>query len=376
MFYINIIASAKVKQICIIIMIDEFFKNEKAMVDKQLEGYFANLHKKEKDILLNDFINQLEEFILNEKAKRIHPILLIAAFSGIVNPMYLEDQIEQIQEVSIAVELLHSGHLIHDDLLDDDTSRRGKPTFHVQLKNEINHVYKDLELPNKDELIKLYGRDMSILGGTQGYLLGLDILKSSKFPDGLKLFAINEYTEAMDYLMKGQLIEEYMNYNNITMTLEQYLNIAECQKARIFEKSTKIGAILAKGNLHYQINPLSEAMLRIGQAHAIRDDIIDLKSDIKSKQKKLPYILCIQNAGPDESKIISEIYNKSKISNTDVDTVVKIFTDTNTLLIAEHLAKNLTEQARSYLRDIYPDLNKGQKVFFTVFSDFVHLREF
>jgi len=376
MFYINIIALAEVKQIFILIMIDEFFKTEKMLVDKQLESYFANLHKKEKDILLNDFINQLEEFILNEKAKRIHPILLVAAFAGIVNPMYLEDQIEQIHEVSISVELLHSGHLIHDDLLDDDITRRGKPTFHVQLKNEMNQVYKDLELPNKDELIKLYGRDMSILGGTQGYLLGLDILKTSKFPDDLKLFAINEYTEAMDYLMKGQLVEEYMNYNNITMTLEQYLNIAEFQKARIFEKSTKIGAILAKGNLHYQISPLSEAMLRIGQAHAIRDDIIDLKSDIKNKQKKLPYILCIQNAGPDESKIISEIYNKSKISNNDVDTVVKIFTDTNTLRIAEHLAKNLTEQARNYLRDIYPDLNKAQKVFFNIFSDFVHMREF
>jgi geranylgeranyl pyrophosphate synthase len=357
-------------------MIDEFFKTEKMMVDKQLETYFANLHKKEKDILLNDFINQLEEFILNEKAKRIHPILLIAAFTGIVNPMYLEDQKEQIYEVSISVELLHSGHLIYDDLLDNDTTRRGKPTFHVQLKNEMNQVYKDLELPNKDELIKLYGRDMSILGGTQGYLLGLNILKSSKFPDNLKLFAINEYTEAMDYLMKGQLVEEYMNYNNITMTLEQYLNIAESQKARIFEKSTKIGAILAKGNLHYQINPLSEAMLRIGQAHAIRDDIIDLKSDIKNKQKKLPYILCIQNAGPDESRIISEIYNKPKISNNDVDTVVKIFSDTNTLRIAEHLAKNLTEQARNYLRDIYPDLNKAQKVFFNIFSDFVYMREF
>jgi octaprenyl-diphosphate synthase len=357
-------------------MIDEFFKNEKTIVDKQLEGYFANLHKKEKDILLNDFINQLEEFILNEKAKRIHPILLIAAFAGIVNPMYLEDQIEQIHEVSISVELLHSGHLIHDDLLDDDITRRGKPTFHVQLKNEMNHVYKDLELPDKDELIKLYGRDMSILGGTQGYLLGLDILKSSNFPDDLKLFAINEYTEAMDYLMKGQLVEEYMNYNNITMTLEQYLNIAEFQKARIFEKSTKIGAILGKGNLHYQINPLSEAMLRIGQAHAIRDDIIDLKSDIKNKQKKLPYILCIQNAGPEESKIISEIYNKPKISNKDIDIVVKIFSDTNTLRIADQLAKNLTEQARSFLRDIYPDLNKAQKVFFNIFSDFVHMREF
>ncbi|TET58659.1 MAG: hypothetical protein E3J52_07915 [Promethearchaeota archaeon] len=357
-------------------MIEDFFKKEIILVNNELKRYFNHLYKTEKDLLLKDFITQLEQFILNEKAKRIHPVLLTAAFSGIVNPMYLEDQIEQIREVSIAVELLHSGHLIHDDLLDDDKVRRGKPTFHVQLKNELNQVYKDVNLPNKNELAGMYGRDMSILGGTQGYLLGLDILKSSKFPDQSKLLAINEYTKAMDYLMKGQLIEEYMNYHNITMTLEQYLNIAECQRARIFEKSTKIGAILAKGNLHYQIKPLSEAMLSIGQAHSIRDDILDLEDDIKGKQKKLPYILCIQNAGPDESKVISEIYNKPNISKKDVDTVVKIFSDTNTLRIAEQLAKSLAEQARNHLKNIYPDLNKKQKVFFNIFTDFVYLREY
>ncbi len=357
-------------------MIEDFFKKETIIVNNELKKYFNHLYKTEKDLLLKDFITQLEQFILNEKAKRIHPVLLTAAFSGIVNPMYLEDQIEQIREVSIAVELLHSGHLIHDDLLDDDTVRRGKPTFHVQLKNELNQVYKDVNLPNKNELTGMYGRDMSILGGTQGYLLGLDILKSSKFPDQLKLLAINEYTKAMDYIMKGQLIEEYMTYNNITMTLEQYLNIAECQRARIFEKSTKIGAILAKGNLHYQIKPLSEAMLNTGQAHSIRDDILDLEDDIKGKQKKIVYILAVQNTDEAQSKRLNEIYHKEKITKNDIEEVKDIFNKTNALMIAEQLAKNLVEQARNHLKNIYPDLNKKQKVFFNIFSDFVHLREY
>lgn len=357
-------------------MISEFLIAEKLMVNKQLGKYFTYLHKKEKDILLNDFIDQLEKFILNEKAKRIHPILLNTAFSGIVNPMYLEDQIEQIREVSIAVELLHNGRLIYDDLLDDDEMRRDKPSFHIQLRDEINQVYKEIETPKKEELIRLYGRDMSILGGTQGYLLGLDILKASKFPEQLKLLAIEEYAEAMDYLLKGQLIEEYMNYNNITMTLEQYLNIAECQKARMFEKSAKIGAILAKGNLHYQIKPLSDAMLNIGQAHSIRDDIIDLEDDIKGKKKKIVYILAVQNTNEDQSKRLNELYRKENLTKNDIEEVKDIFTKTNALMIAEHLAKNLLEQSRTYLKDIYPDLNRDQKVFFNIFSDFVYFREY
>jgi octaprenyl-diphosphate synthase len=357
-------------------LIEEFLKSEKLAIDKELDQYFTKLYESEPEILLKDYISQLETFILNKKAKRLHPILLIAAFIGIVNPIYLENQIDEIRKVSIAVELLHSGHIIYDDLIDDDLERRGKPTFHVQLKKEINKVYKNLELPNKEDRIKMYGRDMSMLGGTQGYLLGLDVIKKSKFPDKLKLSAINQYTKAIENLMKGQIIEEYIDYHNITMSLEQYLSIAILQRASLLEKSVIIGAILAKGNLHYQINPLSEAMVRIGQAYAIRDDILDVDDDIKAKKKKIVYIFAVQNTNEDQSRILNEIYHKEKLSKTDINETMHIFAETNALIIAEHFSKNLIAQAKNYLNDIYPDLNRDQKEFFNDFSDYMYLRDF
>ena len=357
-------------------MIEKFLKAEKEAIDKELIDYFANLNDSEEEILLKDFFAQLQEFIINKKAKRLHPILLIAAFVGILNPINLGNQIDQIRKISIAVELLHSGHLIHDDLLDDDVERRNKPTFHVQLKNELNKVYDNLEIPNKNELIQIYGRDMSILGGTQGYLLGLNVIKSSRFSDNLKLLAINEYTTAMDNLMKGQIIEEYMNYHNITMSLEQYLIIAEMQRASLLEKSAKIGAILAKGNSHYQINPLSKAMNLMGQAFAIRDDMIDLVRDIKARKKKIIYIFAVQNTDEEQSKTLNEIYHLDELSKSDVKTVEAIFAETNAVIIAEHFSKNLINQAKESLKNIYPDLNKNQKTFFNEFSDYIYMRDF
>ncbi|MBA7553178.1 hypothetical protein ES705_45765 [subsurface metagenome] len=222
----------------------------------------------------------------------------------------------------------------------------------------------------------MYGRDMSILGGTQGYLLGLNVIKSSRFSDNLKLLAINEYTEAMDNLMKGQIIEEYMNYHNITMSLEQYLIIAEMQRASLLEKSAKIGAILAKGNSHYQINPLSKAMNLMGQAFAIRDDMLDLVSDIKARKKKIIYIFAVQNTDEEQSKTLNEIYHLDELSKNDVKTVETIFTETNAVIIAEHFSKNLINQAKEYLKNIYPDLNKNQKTFFNEFSDYMYMRDF
>lgn len=357
-------------------MIDEFFNTEKTAIDEELMRYFKFLGEEEKGALFGDFLSQFKNFVMNDKAKRIHPVLLIAAFSGIVNPMYLEEQIEAIRKASIAVELLHSGHIIHDDLIDDDDVRRGKPTFHIQLTEEISNIYKNRNETKTEELIETYGRDLSVLGGSIGYLLGLDVLKSSKFSDNLKLLAINEYSDGLNNLIKGQVIEEYMEHYNITMTMEQYLNIAELQRARMFEKSVKIGAILAKGNLHYQIKPLSEAMLKLGQVYAIRDDILDLKEDILGKKKKFIYICAVQNVDEVQSKRLNEIYGKDELTKDDVSEVELVFGETNALVIAEFFARNLVEQAKANLKEVYPDLNKKEKSFFTEFSDYIFKREF
>lgn len=356
-------------------MIEDFLKEEKIEIDNQLKAYFNVLNTSEHEILLLDFFSQLQEFILNKNAKRIHPILLIAAFIGIVNPQFLDEQLDQIRKVSLAVEFLHSGHLIHDDLIDEDKVRRNKPTFHVQLKNQLKELYKNSTLPNKKAITTKFGRDLSILGGSQSYLLGLDIIKQSKFPNNLKLLAINEYNSAMDSLLKGQIIEEYMSYHNITMSIEQYLYIAELQRASLLEKSAKIGAIMAKGNMHYQIKPLSEAMLRIGQAYAIRDDILDMEEDVKNKARKAIYILAVQNTDEEQSRLLNEIYRKDVLTKSDIKDVIQIFAETNAIIVAEHFSKNLVLQSKSYLSDIYPDLNREQKQFFNQFADFIYMRD-
>ncbi|MFX1277197.1 MAG: polyprenyl synthetase family protein [Promethearchaeota archaeon] len=358
-------------------MIKEFLKKEKETIDAILDEYFDNLLKNENELLIRDFIEHLKQFSTNKKAKRIHPVLLIAAFSGIINPMYLEEKIDHVRETSIAIELLHEGHLIHDDLIDEDNSRRGAATFHVQLENEMEQIYKGQDLEQKEKIKLLYGRDLSILGGSLGYLLGLDVLKASKFSNETKLLAINEYSEALNKLIRGQIIEEYMEDHKIIMSMEQYLDIAEMQKARIFEKAVNIGAILAGGNIHYQVEPLSEAMLKIGQAYAIRDDILDIKEDILRQKKKFLYIVAIQNTDEGQSKILNEIYNKPEpLNKNDLKEVENIFKQTNAPLIAEHFSQNLIEQAKKNLSEIYPDLNKKYKVFFNEFSDYVFKREF
>jgi len=148
------------------------------------------------------------------------------------------------------------------------------------------------------------------------------------------------------------------------------------QRARLMEESVKIGAILAKGNYHYQIKPLSEAMLKIGQAFAIRDDILDMREDIKARAKRIIDILALQNANEEQSQKLKEIYSQEEVSKNDLEIVERIFAETNAVIIAEHFSKNLVVQAKNYLKEIYPDLNKEQKVFFNEFADYIYMRDF
>ena len=64
------------------------------------------------------------------------------------------------------------------------------------------------------------------------------------------------------------------------------------------------------------------------------------------------------------------------LNKEDINKVADVFTETNALIIAEQFAKNLIQQAKNYLKDIYPDLNKKQKAFFNEFSDYIYMREF
>ena len=87
--------------------------------------------------------------------KRLRPILLLwtcGLFNG--DP-------ETALPAAAAVEIYHNWTLVHDDIIDCDDIRRGNPSTHIQLKNDLRNTY---QLQN-DELCQKYGRDLAILAG-------------------------------------------------------------------------------------------------------------------------------------------------------------------------------------------------------------------
>ena len=355
--------------------LEQFFSKEKKKIDEELKKYFKLKLKQEsvQNSLLLDFLKKVKDFILpsNLKGKRLHPIILISAFTGIANPQYSQEKIEDIRAISLAVEFIHNAKIIHDDLIDNDPIRRGNPSYHMIWNQQLKEIYSKEDFPDKNKVAKEFGEVMALLGGSLTFFFGNSIITNSNFPDELKFKALAEYCDAFNSINEGLIIEEYMYYNKIVMTLEQYLNIAELKTASLFEKSAKIGSILAKGNVLYQIKPLSDFMLKLGQAYSIRDDILDLEKDITLGDKKFPYIIAIQNTSEDQQKILNKLYGKPHLNKDEIKEIVNVINETQAIQIAQQFSMNLISQAKESLKKIYPGLNKKSEQFFIELVEYI-----
>ena len=150
-----------------------------------------------------------------------------------------------------AVELLHTESVIHDDIIDDETVRRGGKPFHAK-----------------------YGRDAGILTGD--FVLGLILNISSKLND--PRITKDLATTAM-LMSEGEMIEMRLGRGG-DVTFDDYLRVIEYKTATAFEVAARIGAVMG-GGTQEQVEAFTEFGRNLGIAYQIRDDLTDWKNEDK-----------------------------------------------------------------------------------------------
>jgi geranylgeranyl pyrophosphate synthase len=169
--------------------------------------------------------------------KRLRPLLvLLAAGSPLAEP-------ERTVRCAVAVELVHSASLVHDDVLDDADLRRGRPTVFAS-----------------------GGRRLATATG--------DLLFSRAFAE----LALNAHadevavlTDASAALARGELVQRADAWR-VEISLERYLERCELKTARLFEAACRLGALSAGG----PEGSLARFGSRIGVAFQILDDVLDV----------------------------------------------------------------------------------------------------
>ncbi|MDQ3836737.1 MAG: polyprenyl synthetase family protein [Thermoproteota archaeon] len=180
-----------------------------------------------------------------EGGKRIRPLILVLSAECIRS----ERAEPAAYLAASAIELLHTESIIHDDIIDEENQRRGKPSFHVK-----------------------YGYNSSIL--TADFVLGVILNISSKLKDPR---IINELSNAATKMTEGEMMEIKLG-KEMDITEDDYIKVLEFKTASLFEASAKIGAITGGGD-EEQIHTMTSFGHLLGIAYQVHDDLIDWNNE-------------------------------------------------------------------------------------------------
>ena len=197
-----------------------------------------------------------------EGGKRIRPLILILSAECIKSQKVEPDA----YLAASAIELLHTESIIHDDIIDEENQRRGKPSFHVK-----------------------YGYNSSIL--TADFVLGVILNIGSKLKNPR---IINELSNAATKMTEGEMMEIKLG-KEIDITEDDYIKVLEFKTASLFEASAKIGAITGGGD-EDQIHTMTSFGNLLGIAYQIHDDLIDW-----SNENRLFKMLVRKNGNPKDT---------------------------------------------------------------------------
>ncbi len=215
-------------------------------------------------------LSELLRYSLGAGGKRIRPALVL--LSG----KFYDYNLALLLPMAVAVELLHTATLVHDDAVDKSPVRRGQPTVN-----------------------KVWGEDKAILLGD--YLFA----KAGEFSANTgNLRVIELFSQTLATISSGELNQAF-NAFNLEQTRQQYLQTISSKTASLFSLATESGAILSQAP-ERSVKVLREYGHNVGIAFQIADDILDfigteeelgkpVGSDLAQGTLTLPAMLLLQH---------------------------------------------------------------------------------
>lgn len=300
-------------------MLKDYLTEKSAQLGPVIEKYLASENK------------ELQEMLMHTSragGKRIRPCLLLLACEAVGG------EPDKVLPAAASVELLHTFTLIHDDIVDKDTTRRGKPTVHA-----------------------LWGVDMGIIIGDAIYSKAfeslIDLRQTMPSEKILDAFAVLNWANAQ--IHDGQMLDMLFEERNSVLE-EEYIDMVAKKTAVLLEASMKMGAILGNGS-DDEVDALARFGHNIGVAFQIKDDILDLTakegelgkplaSDIRAGKKSIIVIHALNNNDTEKRKEVEQIL-KSK--EADIKEILKLLDGTGSIKYAEDLLGSLIDDAKNSL---------------------------
>ena len=301
--------------------------------------YFNKIKSELNKLNLSNNPKELYEpikYILKMKSKKIRPILSILAYK------LKKNNWQKIVQYVIAIELFHNFTLIHDDIIDNATLRRGEKTIHNKWNNNIGILSGDL---------------LMILANKLFSNLPLKIMQK----------VLKRFNEIAIKICEGQHYD--MNYENEKLITEkQYINMIRLKTATLIGFSLELGGILSKMK-DLNIKNLYRFGEFMGIGFQLQDDYLDVFGDKKFGKKiggdillnKKTYLLIklLESTNEKEKIIINNWINNSNNPNQKIEAITRLIKDKNIDSITESVINDYFNKAFDYLKKI--DIKNSKK---------------
>ncbi|MDP8212425.1 MAG: polyprenyl synthetase family protein [Candidatus Zapsychrus exili] len=317
----------------------------KKQIDQRISSFLDKIDQEYKISALNaQLYKNIKEFSLRD-GKRIRPILFILSYLGYSSPS--KRTTVSLYETSIAIELLHNFMLIHDDIIDESSLRRNKPTMHIMFK-------KTAVTKNKKKL----GRDLAIIAGDLLYAIAIRSFLSIKASPAKKERALKYFIETTAITAMGEFLDTINGFKSLAQIKEKDVMLNYTLKTSRYTFSCPLvtGAILS-GAKESDIKKLSELGILIGQAFQIQDDIIgifgnekvigkSILSDLQESKKTLLTAHAYKKLKKEKRTLFLKYFNKKTKRISDLNCIKKIFIDAGSL---EYSLKEVESRAKKSL---------------------------
>ncbi len=224
-------------------------------------------------------VNQVANYIINSGGKRLRPILVLlsAGLFGDIKPAH--------HQLAAVVEFIHTATLLHDDVVDESSKRRGQSTAN-----------------------SLFGNAASVLVGDFVYSRAFQMMVAVQ-----NMHVMEVLSDATNIIAEGEVLQ-LLNVHNADISDEDYLQVIHYKTAKLFEAATRLGAIISNGNAEQEL-ALSQYGMHVGTAFQLIDDVLDLSGnsteigknlgdDLSEGKPTLPLLYATRNGNAEESAVI------------------------------------------------------------------------
>jgi octaprenyl-diphosphate synthase len=271
-------------------------------------------------------LTEISEYLIGSGGKRIRPAVTLLVFRASGGK---DDAVRDVVDICVALELIHSASLLHDDIIDGSAIRRGR-----------------------DSALRKFGLAETLVAGD--FLFGRAYDLCARFEEKLIRWAV----QACISLTEGEIMQGRFR-RNPNVKLADYLEIVERKTASLFEAGARTAAHLA-GAKWEVVDAMATAGHHVGMTFQMIDDVLDVTGietrigkpvgiDLRDGSPSLPIVLTIA----DDAEV-RRIFQRPELTEEEIHLVLDRLRRSPALAEARRLADEHAERARMALATL-PD---------------------